>query len=150
MSITSFLLPLSCIVAPIGNLVNKSHFSLTNTNSSNTDLNTKHFIPTISSTNDIEMDILMGQVPSNELEVRGRKSFSPVNLSRESSVASSEYSTSYHERMNVNIDLPSEKLHPELSYETEQEKAIQVSMVANQQETTRPMNVHNEAPPSHA
>ena len=138
------------MVAPIGNLVNKSHFSLTNTNSSNMDLNAKHFIPTISSTNDIGMDILIGQVPSNESEVRGRKSFSPINLSRESLVASSECSTPYHKRMNVDIDLPSEKLHPELSYETEQEKAIQVSMVANQQETTRPMNVHNEAPPSHA
>ena len=48
------------------------------------------------------------------------------------------------------MDLPSEKSQPEMFYETEQEKAIRISMVANQQETTRPMNVHNEAPPSHA
>ena len=107
------------MVAPIGNLVNKSHFSLTNTNSLNTDLNTKHFIPTMSSTNDIGMDIPMGQVPSNESEVRGRKSFSPINLSRESSVVSSRWSMPYHQRMNVDTDLPNEKLHPELSYKIE-------------------------------
>ena len=37
----------------------------------------------------------------------------------------------------------------ELSLETEQEKALRVSIVANQQETTRLMNINNEAPPSH-
>ena len=52
--------------------------------------------------------------------------------------------------MNVNMNLSSEESHSELSYEAEQEKAIQVSMAANQQETTRPMNVHSEASPSHA
>ena len=69
-TIAFFLLPPSCMVVPIGNLANKSHFSLTNTNFLNTDLNTKHFIPTMSSTNDIGMDIPMGQVPSNKSEVR--------------------------------------------------------------------------------
>jgi len=52
----------------------------------------------------------------------------------------------YHERMNVDMDLPSEESQPEISYETEQEKTIRVSMAANQQKTTRPTNVHNEAP----
>ena len=56
----------------------------------------------------------------------------------------------YYKRMNVDTDLPNKKLHPELSYETEQEKAIRVSMTTNQQKTTRPTNVHNETPPSHA
>ena len=121
------------MVAPIGNLVNKSHFSLTNTNSSNTDLNTKHSIPTMFSTNDIGMDIPMGQVPINKSEMRERKSFSSVNLSREFLVASSGCSTPYHERINVDMDFPSEEPHSELSYETEQEKAIWVSMAANQQ-----------------
>jgi len=102
------------------------------------------------STNDIGMDILAGQFPNNESKVRGRNSFSPINLSRESSVASSECSTPYHERMNVDMDLSSEESHPELSYEAEQKKAIQVSMVANQQKTMRPINVHSEVPPSHA
>ena len=104
----------------------------------------------MSSTNDIGMDIPTGQFPNNESKVRGRNSFSPVNLSRESLVASSGRSMLYHERINVDMDLPSEESQPEMSYETEQEKAIWVSMAANQQETARPMNVHNEAPPSHA
>jgi len=102
------------------------------------------------STNDIGMDIPTGQFPNNKSKVRGRNSFSPVNLSRESSVASSGCSTPYHKRMNIDMDLPSEELQPEMFYKTEQEKAIWVSMAANQQETTRPTNVHNEAPPSHA
>jgi len=45
-----------------------------------------------------------------------------------------------------------EELSPErleLSYETEQEKVLQVGMAANHQETIRPPNVHNEAPPTH-
>ena len=96
------------------------------------------------------MDIPTGQFPNNKSKVRGRNSFSPVNLSRESSVASSGCSTPYHKRMNIDMDLPSEELQPEMFYKTEQEKAIWVSMAANQQETTRPTNVHNEAPPSHA
>jgi len=96
------------------------------------------------------MDILIGQFSNNESKVRGRNSFLPVNLSRESSVASSGHSTPYHERMNVDMDLSSKELQHEMSYETDQEKAIRVSMVANQQETTRPTNVYNEAPPSHA
>ena len=75
----------------------------------------------------------MGQVPINKSEMRERKSFSSVNLSREFLVASSGCSTPYHERINIDMDLPSEEPHPELSYKTEQEKAIWVSMAANQQ-----------------
>ena len=92
------------------------------------------------------MDIPAGQFPNNESKVRGRNSFSPINLFRESSVASSERSTPYYEKMNIDIDLSSEESHPELSYEAEQKKAIQVSMAANQQKTMRPINVHSEAP----
>jgi len=43
-----------------------------------------------------------------------------------------------------------EELSLELSYETEQEKALRVSIAANHQETMRPLNVHNEAPPTQA
>jgi len=96
------------------------------------------------------MDIPTGQFLNNESKVRGRNSFSPVNLSRESSVASSGHLTLYHKRMNIDMDLPSEKSQPEMSNEIEQEKAIRISMAANQQETTRPTNVYNKAPPSHA
>jgi len=40
--------------------------------------------------------------------------------------------------------------HLEMSYETEQEKAIRVGMAANQQEYSRPQNVNNEASPTYA
>jgi len=42
------------------------------------------------------------------------------------------------------------ELTPELSYETEQEKALWISMAADQQEPMRPMGGHNEAPSTHA
>jgi len=37
----------------------------------------------------------------------------------------------------------------ELSYETEQEKALRISKVTNQQDTSRPPDANNEATPSH-
>ena len=49
---------------------------------------------------------------------------------------------------NPTIEEPSSE-YLELSYETEQEKVLWVGMAANHQETTRPPNVHNEAPPTH-
>jgi len=42
-----------------------------------------------------------------------------------------------------------EELTPELSYEIEQEKALWVSMAADQQKTMRPKAGYNEAPPTH-
>ena len=86
--------------------------------------NTKFSIPTMSSANDIGIDIPMGQVPNTESKIRGRNSFSPVNLSRESLMASSGRSMPYHERINVDMDLTNKEPNPELSYKTEQEKAI--------------------------
>ena len=56
----------------------------------------------------------------------------------------------YHDRINIDNDLSGMEPTPELSYEIEQKKAIQVSMAANQQDSTRPSCVHNEAPPLHA
>ena len=92
------------------------------------------------------MDISTGQVPVSELKVRGRSPDSSVNLSRESLMASSGCSTPYHDRMDTNMDFLSttEETNLELSYETEQEKALRVSMAANHQENTRPLHVHNE------
>ena len=134
------------MVVPIGNLANKFFFSSTNNKSSNTTLNIKSSKLTMSSTKDIEMVIPTEQVPSNKSKVRGRKSVSPINLSRESSLALSRWSTPYHNRININNDLSSMEPTPELSYKTEQEKAIWVSMAANQQDSMRPSCVHNEAP----
>ena len=69
-------------------------------------------------------------------------------------MASSGRSTPYHDRMDMNIngnpnieDLNTQWL--ELSLETEQEKTLRVGMVANHQKTMRPLDINNEAPPSH-
>jgi len=106
----------------------------------------------VSSVNDIGMDSSTGQVLISDFEVRGRIPTSAVNLSRESSIASSGCSTPYHDRMDINMDCSSTigELTPELSYETEQENALWISMVANQQEPTRPVGGYNEAPSTHA
>ena len=98
--------------------------SFTNVNSS---------LPTVSFVNDTEMDIPIGQVPVFDFEMRGRNPISATNLSRESLMASSDQLTLYHNRMDINMDCNSTvgKLTPELSYEIEQEKALQVSMVAD-------------------
>ena len=100
------------------------------------------------------MDIPTERVPVSDSEVRERNPVSTVNLFRESSMASSGRSTPYHDRMDTDMDCNPTIEEPsteclELSYETEQENALWVSMVANHQETTGPLNVHNEAPPTH-
>ena len=83
----------------------------------------------------IGMGIQAGQGPVTNSEVRGRNISPSVNLSRESSLASSGRSTPYHDRIDTDADFPlsREVSNFELSYEAEQEKAQQVSMVANQQ-----------------
>jgi len=91
------------------------------------------------------MDKPTSQVPAFECEVRGRNPTFAVNLSRESSMASSGQSTPYHDRMDINMDCNSTmgEPTPELSYKTEQEKALQISMAADQQETIRlPQHMH--------
>ena len=111
-------------------------------------------LPAMSTANNIEMNIQIGQVPSNNFEVRGRNPVSFVNISRKSSMVSSRRSTPYHDRIdtdmdgNLTIEEPSTE-HLELSYETEQEKALRVGMAANQQETSRSMDFNNEATLSH-
>ena len=108
----------------------------------------------MSSVNDIEMDIQTGRVPTTNSDVREKNSILSVNTSRESSMASSRWSTPYHEQMDTDIDCnptngESNLERLELSYETEQEKALRVGMAANQQETSRPLNVNNETAFTH-
>ena len=150
--IASFLLPPSCMVAPIGKHSEYIHFFPTNFNTSTMALNDKFSLPTMSSANGIGMDILTGQASTTEFKVRGRSLISSVNLSRNSSMASSGRLTPYYDRMDTDMDFnpPTEEPNLELSYKMEQEKALWISMAANQQETIRPLNVHNEAPPTHA
>ena len=132
-----FLLPPSCMVAPIGKLVNKFSFSPNNFSISTTASNTNSPLSIMSTEKDIGMDIQKGRVPSSNHEVRGRNPLTSNNSSRDSSMVFSGRSTPYHNRMDtdmnivlVNIESNNERL--ELSYETEQENAIRVSMATNQ------------------
>ena len=111
-------------------------------------LNVNSTTPTMSSVNDIEMDISTSQVPVSESTMRGRNFLSSINFSKESSLASSGCSTSYHDRMDTDMDFPPsrEETNLELSYKTEQEKALRVSMAANHQKTTRPLHIRNKVP----
>ena len=89
------------------------------------------------------MDIPTGQIPVSDSEVRGRNPISSVNLFRESSMASSGHSTPYYDRIDTDMDYNPTIKEPsseclELSYKTEQEKALWVGMAANHQETMRP------------
>ena len=70
-------------------------------------------------------------------------------------MVSSGRSTPYHDRMDTDMDIDpisnkSINKQPVLSYETEQEKTIRISMVTNQQAPMRLHNVNNEATPTHA
>ena len=89
-------------------------------------LNVKSSIPTMSPANNIGIDIPTGQVSATKLKMRERSLVSSVNLSRESSMASSRHLTPYYDRMDTNIDFnpTTEEPNLELSYKTEQEKAL--------------------------
>jgi len=136
------------MVAPIRDLGNKFFFPSTNMHSQQ---NVNSLIPTVSSANVTGMDSSTGQVPVFDFEVRGRIPTSAVKFSRESSMASSGCATPYHDRMDINMDCSSTigEPTPELSDETEQEKALWVSMAADQQEPTRPEGSNIEALSTH-
>ena len=145
------------MVAPIGKFANKFSFS-THFNTSNTDsnLNTTS-LPPMSIRNDLGMDFQRGVSPAINSEVRGRNPSPSAKSSRESSLASSGRSTPYHERMEIDVVTGTDESNTEsldLSYETAQEKAIRVSMAANQQVNqqapTRPLGGINEATPAHS
>ena len=83
---------------------------------------------------DVGMDIQSGVSPTINSVERGRNPLPSANSSRESSLASSGCATPYHERMDMNVVPKTEESNiesRELSYKTEQEKAIRVSMAAN-------------------
>ena len=140
------------MVAFIGNIVNKFFVSSSFSPSTMSTSNDKLFLPSVSSINDIGIDKSSEQAPAFSFKVRGRKPTSTTNFSRESSMVSSGRSTLYHERMDLNIDsdITIEELTPKLFYKTEQEKALQGSIAANQQETMRPKDDYNEASPTHS
>ena len=152
--ITSFLLPPSYMVAPIGKLVNKLSFSSSSFSSSTTAFELQPTLPTMSFERNIGMDNQSGQALTNNPEIRGRNPLSSAISSRDPSMVSSGRATPYHDRMDtdpddipLNGDLANERL--ELSYETEQEKEMRIGKTTNQQDTSRPPTINNEATPSH-
>ena len=140
--------PPSCMVVPVRDLGNEFFNSSANMHSQQDFDST---LPTVSSANHIGMDSSTGQLSAFNFEVRGRTPTTNRNLSRDSSTMFSSQAMPYHNRMDVNMDCNSTvgDSTPELLYETEQEKALHVSKVADYQEPMRPMGGNNEAPPTY-
>ena len=122
LNVASFLLPLSCIVVPIGNLANKQFSSFLNFSSFTTSNSQTFTLPTVFPSNNMGMDLLSGPVPDNYNKVRGRNLSTNRSIFRNSSMSSTIFSAVYHERM-VNNDMDIDKGPVEstsaLSYETE-------------------------------
>jgi len=141
------------MVAPIGKFANKFSFS-THFSKSNMASNFNTSLLPMSNNMDLGIDIQLGVSPNINSKEQGRNPLPSAKLSRESSLASSGCSTPYHERMDMD-EVPEieETGSRELSYETEQERNIRVSMAANQrtnqQASTRPLGGNNEVNPTH-
>ena len=145
--IASFLLLPSCMVVPIGNLANKL-FSSSNFSISTTTNSQAFSLPTMFPSNSTGMDFLPGPTPDNYNEMRGRNLSTNRSISRDSSMSSTKSSVVYHERMvNNGIDINEELVEsaPALSYKMEQERAICISKMAEQQENMRPKGRNLEA-----
>jgi len=150
MTTASFLLPLSYIVVPIGNLANKL-FSSSNFSSSTMDNSQASSIPTVFP-NNLGMDFSTGLIPDNYDEVRGRNLSTNRSISRDTSMFSTKLSVVYHERMvnnNLKDDVEPMDSVSALSYETEQERAFCISKMAEQQEHTRPNSRNSKATAAH-
>ena len=79
-------------------------------------------LPTVSSSTNIGIDILLRNIPDNYDEMRGRTSSSKLQFSRVSSMSSTKSSVTYHKRMeynnSLNEDINMDDDSPQLSYET--------------------------------
>ena len=121
------LLPPSCMIAPIRDLVNIQfplQFSAIQPHKSSTALK----LPTVFHSNNAGMDIFAGFAPNDYNEVRGRTLSTKQQTSRDSSMSSTKSYIVYHERMEcnnvINVDVNMDNNSPALSYETSQEKVI--------------------------
>ena len=85
---------------------------------------------TVFQANNIGMDILKGSSPDNYDKVRVKSLLANTNISEDSSISSTISFVMYHEKMECNNTMNINNFSPELSYETSQEKALQVSKVA--------------------
>ena len=142
-----FLLPPSCMVAPIGNTVNKfiSPSTLSTTIMSH---NLQTFIPTVNESSNTGMNKSTGTNPVNNSNSRGRTFGIERNLSRDTSMSSTCSSVPYHKgvTMNNGIDIDSNPPtdFPALSYEEEQEKELRLRKAAETTTNTRPQGGINE------
>jgi len=126
----------------------------TTTKAQTTDSNLKNLLPTMSTELNIGMDFQPGHVPANNSEVRGGNPLSSTITSREPSMVSSGRATPYHDRMDIEVDdvPPSNHTsnhHLELSYKTEQEKALRWGKATNLPDNMRPPTTNNEATPAY-
>ena len=147
-----FLLPPSCMVAPIGNSANKLSFSPSNFSISTTGPLFNNPLPAMPSESSIGMVNQKERVLSNHNEERGRSKTSSNLSSREPSMASSGRSTPYCDRMDMDLDdvpvsVGANMGSPELSYETEQEKELRKGKAADPENYMRLTNGINEATP---
>ena len=143
-----FLLPPSCIVAPIGETANKFNFptSFSTTIQSN---NQQTLLPSVNIFSNSEMDHSTETNPVINNDVRGRSPQIHKNLSRNSSMSSMVSSTIYHKRMELNngmnIDSEPPVESPALSYENERDKEICFRKAAETTNNTRLQSGNNEA-----
>ena len=110
-------------------------------------------LPTMFPSNNTEMDPLSGPVPNNYDKVRDRNLFTNRSVSRNSLISSTMSSVAYYERMvnnGMDIDKGPVESTFALFYNTEQEKAIYISKVAEQQGNMRPKGGNLEAPNSNS
>ena len=119
------------MIAPVRDLGNK--FTSTTSNMS---LMQIFVLPTMSFPSNTEMDFFTGSSPDNYNKVRNRPLSTKGNISRNSSMSSMKSSIVYYKRIKHNntmvIDEEMDDISPALSYEEEQEKALQVSKTAEQ------------------
>ena len=137
------------MVVPIGNIANKFKFPPT-FSSTITPNSLQISLPTMFSTNTMEMDKSSETSPGNNVGVRERTSFIEINLSRDMSMSSTRSSVIYHERMSNNgmdVDSNSPTDSSALSYKIEQEKLLRFRKVAETLNNTRLQNGNNEASP---
>jgi len=120
------------MVAPIRDLGNKFTSTTLNT------IPTQTFeLPTMSYSNNIEINIFARPSPNNFDEVKGRSHSTKGNISRDSSMSSTKSSITYHKKMECNnamvVNDKMDDISPALFYETDQEKVLRVSKAAEQQ-----------------
>ena len=143
-----FLLPPSCMVAPIREIVNKFIFptSFSTKIQSN---NKQTLLPSMNIFSNTEMDQFTETNPVNNNDIRGRSPKIYKNWSRDSSMSSIVSSTIYHERMEINngmdIDSDPPAESPMLSYEDERDKEICLRKAAETTNNTRLQSGNNKA-----